>query len=63
MAAMEPSVEKPEELVLLETLLALGLQPRSGGYFDQPWLLMKSMEAAAAGKAMYQVQPQHGENK
>jgi hypothetical protein len=27
--------------------------PKDGGYFDQPWLLIKSLEAAAAARNMF----------
>lgn len=53
LAAIEPDVPKPEELSLLDSLMALGVMPKEGGYFDQPWLLIKSLEAAASAKNMY----------
>ncbi len=53
MATIDPDVPKPEELSLLDSLMALGVMPKEGGYFDQPWLLIKSLEAAASAKNMF----------
>jgi len=53
MAKLEPSVPKPSELSLLESLTNLGMKFTDGGYVQQPWLLLKSLEAAAAGKGMF----------
>ncbi len=53
MAATEADVPRPEELGLLEELTTLGMKFAAGGYIDQPWFLMKSLEAAAAGKSMF----------
>ncbi len=53
MAATEEAVPRPEELGLLEELTTLGMRFTDGGYVQQPWFLMKSLEAAAAGKSMF----------
>jgi len=46
-------VEKPEELILAETLIATGQTFLSGGYVDQPWIIMKVCETALTAKALY----------
>jgi hypothetical protein len=53
MAALEPEVERPEELNLLESLRQLGMRFTEGGYVQQPWLLMKTLEAAENGKSLF----------
>ncbi len=53
MAALEPEVERPEELDLLESLHQLGMKFTDGGYIQQPWLLMKTLEAAASAKNLF----------
>ena len=53
LAATEQDVERPEELDLLESLHQLGMKFTDGGYIQQPWLLMKTLEAAASGKNMF----------
>ncbi len=53
MAALEPDVPRPPELGLLDQLTVMGMKFAAGGYIDQPWFLMKTLEAAAAGKAMF----------
>ncbi len=53
LAATEPEAPKPPELSLLDELTAMGMKFADGGYINQPWLLMKSLEAAAAGKGLF----------
>lgn len=53
LAATEESIPRPEELNLLDQLTALGMKFADGGYKDQPWFLMKCLEAASAGKNMF----------
>jgi hypothetical protein len=53
MAALEKEVERPEELDLLESLRQLGMRFTEGGYVQQPWLLMKTLEAAEDGKSLF----------
>lgn len=52
LAATEPEVPFPEELALADTLFALHAMPVSGGYLNQPWLLMQILEAAVTARTM-----------
>ena len=53
LAATEPDVPRPPELGLLEELTVLGMKFAGGGYINQPWLLMQTLGAAAAGKGLF----------
>ncbi len=53
LAALEIPPDKPEELVLFETLVALNIPFQSGGYIDQPWIIMQAIETAGGSKAQY----------
>jgi hypothetical protein len=51
-AATQENPSKPEELILLDDLGALGLPFKDGGYIDQPWLLMQMLTVAAQARSL-----------
>ena len=53
LAALDPVVSVPEELVLADTLFALHTTLVDGGYLQQPWLLMQMLEAAVTARSLY----------
>jgi len=58
LASLESDIVKPEELILLENLTALHCLPASGGYLDQPGLLIEILAAAAEAKGLFFSQQQ-----